>query len=56
MKPATMTVQQLRIEIAKGCEKSAAIWQGAADNGLAGAAEMAALIRADAVRNWELAK
>ncbi len=49
------TVQELRIEIARSCEKSAAIWQGAADNGLAGAAEMAALIRADAARNWELA-
>ncbi len=56
MSTAPKTVQELRREIALGCEKSAAIWQGAADNGLAGAAEMAALIRADAVRNWELAK
>ncbi len=52
----TMTAKELRREIALSCEKSAAIWQGAADNGHAGAAEMAALMRIDALRNWELAK
>lgn len=53
---APKTVSELRAEIARGCEAAAKVWQKAADEGLHGAAAGAAKLRADAVRNRELAR